>query len=70
MRGARVPITTTRSDTGIVTVTVDYPPVNALPSAAWFELADAILAAGDDLVGDALEVGEVVSHCSAPSWGW
>ncbi|GAB93238.1 (7aS)-7a-methyl-1,5-dioxo-2,3,5,6,7,7a-hexahydro-1H-indene-carboxyl-CoA hydrolase [Gordonia rhizosphera] len=47
-----MPITTTRTDsgaaTGIVTVTVDYPPVNALPSAAWFELADAITAAGDD----------------------
>ena len=40
-----MPITTTRSDTGIVTVTVDYPPVNALPSAAWFELVDAITAA-------------------------
>lgn len=43
-----MPITTTRSDSGIVTVTVDYPPVNALPSAAWFELGDAITAAGAD----------------------
>src|SRR5699024_5672752 len=33
---------------GITTVTVDYPPVNALPSAAWFELAETILAAGRD----------------------
>lgn len=33
---------------GIATVTVDYPPVNAIPSAGWFELADTILAAGRD----------------------
>ncbi|MCX2962919.1 (7aS)-7a-methyl-1,5-dioxo-2,3,5,6,7,7a-hexahydro-1H-indene-carboxyl-CoA hydrolase [Gordonia aquimaris] len=44
-----MPITTTRTDNGIVTVTVDYPPVNALPSAAWFELADAITTAGEDM---------------------
>lgn len=33
---------------GIATVTVDYPPVNAIPSAGWFELADVIRAAGED----------------------
>ncbi|MGC5247542.1 enoyl-CoA hydratase family protein [Gordonia sp. DT219] len=43
-----MPITTSRTDTGVVTVTVDYPPVNALPSTAWFELADTITAAGAD----------------------
>lgn len=43
-----MPITSTRSDSGVTTVTVDFPPVNALPSAAWFELADTILAAGND----------------------
>ena len=43
-----MPITTARDDAGIVTVTVDFPPVNALPSAAWFELAEKILDAGDD----------------------
>ncbi|MCF8589567.1 enoyl-CoA hydratase family protein [Gordonia sp. HY285] len=43
-----MPITTNRTESGIVTVTVDFPPVNALPSAAWFQLADEILAAGDD----------------------
>ncbi|MCQ4117740.1 (7aS)-7a-methyl-1,5-dioxo-2,3,5,6,7,7a-hexahydro-1H-indene-carboxyl-CoA hydrolase [Rhodococcus tibetensis] len=31
---------------GVTTVTVDYPPVNAIPSRGWFELADAVLAAG------------------------
>lgn len=43
-----MPITTTRTDGGVVTVTVDYPPVNALPSSAWFDLAEAITAAGND----------------------
>ena len=33
---------------GIVAVTVDYPPVNAIPSRSWFELADAITKAGED----------------------
>lgn len=43
-----MPITTDRPEDGIVVVTVDYPPVNALPSTAWFTLADTILAAGAD----------------------
>ncbi|HET9876856.1 MAG TPA: enoyl-CoA hydratase family protein [Mycobacterium sp.] len=34
---------------GIVAVTVDYPPVNAIPSRGWFELGDVITAAGNDL---------------------
>ena len=33
---------------GIATVTVDYPPVNAIPSAGWFQLGEEILAAGRD----------------------
>jgi enoyl-CoA hydratase len=33
---------------GVVTVTVDRPPVNALPVAGWFALADAVRAAGQD----------------------
>lgn len=43
-----MPITTTRTDTGIVTVTMDFAPVNALPSAAWFELGEVITDAGAD----------------------
>ena len=43
-----MPITTSRTDTGIVTLTVDFPPVNALPSHAWFDLADAVTTAGAD----------------------
>ncbi|MDV7082793.1 enoyl-CoA hydratase family protein [Rhodococcus sp. IEGM 248] len=39
-------ITSTTDGDGITTVTVDYPPVNAIPSRGWFELADAILDAG------------------------
>ena len=41
-------ITVDRAPDGIATVTVEYPPVNAIPSAGWFELAEAILAAGAD----------------------
>ena len=41
-------ITTKTVEPGIVSVTVNYPPVNAIPSAGWFELADAITAAGRD----------------------
>jgi enoyl-CoA hydratase len=41
-------ITTKSVEPGIVSVTVDYPPVNAIPSRGWFELADAITSAGRD----------------------
>jgi enoyl-CoA hydratase len=37
-----------RSSDGVATVLIDYPPVNALPAAAWSELADLVTAAGDD----------------------
>ena len=33
---------------GIATVVMDFPPVNALPAAAWFELARAVATAGAD----------------------
>jgi enoyl-CoA hydratase len=33
---------------GIAEIVVDYPPVNALPVAAWYELADTLRAAGAD----------------------
>jgi enoyl-CoA hydratase len=32
----------------VAVVTVDYPPVNALPVQGWFELAEAVTAAGRD----------------------
>src|SRR3954465_5421977 len=43
-----MPITSTTTEPGIVSVTVDYPPVNAIPSAGWFELAAAITKAGEN----------------------
>src|SRR4029079_8392075 len=33
---------------GIAEIVVDVPPVNALTVAGWFELADAVRAAGED----------------------
>src|SRR5437763_3060348 len=33
---------------GVAEVVVDYPPVNALPVAGWFELADTLRRLGDD----------------------
>jgi len=44
-----MPITSSTVEPGIVAVTVDYPPVNAIPSRGWFELADTITAAGADM---------------------
>ncbi|MFI5953113.1 enoyl-CoA hydratase family protein [Cryptosporangium sp. NPDC051539] len=35
-------------DDTIGVVTMDYPPVNALPVAGWFGVADAVRALGDD----------------------
>src|SRR5258705_3366379 len=41
--------TTTKTvEPGIVSVPVDSPPVNAIPSKGWFELGDAITSAGRD----------------------
>ncbi|MBL7490119.1 enoyl-CoA hydratase family protein [Frankia sp. AgB1.9] len=37
---------TTVVDGGIAEIVVDYPPVNALPVAGWFALADELRAAG------------------------
>jgi enoyl-CoA hydratase len=41
-------ITRTDDASGVAEVVMDHPPVNALPVAAWFELADVIRAAGAD----------------------
>jgi enoyl-CoA hydratase len=43
-----VGISQTRDDRGIAEIVVDVPPVNALTVAGWFELADAVSAAGKD----------------------
>src|ERR1700736_4862554 len=47
-RKTHMTITSATVEPGIVAVTVDYPPVNAIPSAGWFELADVVTAAGND----------------------
>lgn len=41
-------ITTTRHEDGVCVVTIDYPPVNALPVQGWFDLGNALRAAGRD----------------------
>ncbi|MDL5200974.1 enoyl-CoA hydratase family protein [Streptomyces sp. ALI-76-A] len=41
-------ISVTAPAPGVRVVTVDVPPVNALPVRAWFALADAVRAAGQD----------------------
>lgn len=41
-------VTTSRVDAGVAVVTVDFPPVNAIPVQGWFDLADAVTAAGRD----------------------
>jgi enoyl-CoA hydratase len=41
-------ITQSVDDQGIAEVVVDYPPVNALPVAGWFELADVVRRLGED----------------------
>src|SRR5690606_15526740 len=46
--GSAMTITSAVTEPHIVSVTVNYPPVNAIPSKGWFELADAITAAGRD----------------------
>jgi enoyl-CoA hydratase len=41
-------VSTSCPEKGISVVTVDFPPVNALPVRGWFDLADALRAAGPD----------------------
>ncbi len=41
-------VSTSNPGKGIALVTVDFPPVNALPVQGWYDLADALRAAGRD----------------------
>ncbi|MBN6041424.1 enoyl-CoA hydratase family protein [Amycolatopsis sp. 195334CR] len=43
-----MPITTEQPEPGVTVVTVNAPPVNALTVRGWFDLADAVRAAGED----------------------
>src|SRR5262249_44249875 len=48
-----------RSSGGVAEVVMNYPPVNALPAQGWFDLADAVAAAGAD---PALPAGVVAAQ--------
>ena len=37
-----------RASGGVAEVVIDYPPVNALPVAGWFSLAETVAGAGAD----------------------
>ncbi|MFF9351917.1 enoyl-CoA hydratase family protein [Streptomyces sp. NPDC014734] len=41
-------VSTSAPEEGVALVTVDFPPVNALPVRGWYELAGAVRAAGAD----------------------
>ncbi|MFJ5679296.1 enoyl-CoA hydratase family protein [Streptomyces sp. NPDC093097] len=41
-------VSTAAPDHGVAAVTMDFPPVNALPVQGWYDLADAVRAAGRD----------------------
>jgi enoyl-CoA hydratase len=41
-----MPVTTEQRNEGIAQVVIDHPPVNALDTATWFALADALTEAG------------------------
>ncbi|MGW7363573.1 enoyl-CoA hydratase family protein [Streptomyces sp. NPDC054841] len=41
-------VSTSSPEKGISVVTVDFPPVNALPVRGWYDLADAVRTAGRD----------------------
>ncbi len=70
-----MPITSKTIEPGIVAVTVDFPPVNAIPSRGWFDLADTVTAAGQDpethvvilrAEGRGFTPGWTSRRCSAP----
>jgi enoyl-CoA hydratase len=46
-KGGAVSISSGR-DAGITVVTIDFPPVNGIPVRGWFDLAEAVRAAGQD----------------------
>ncbi|MFI6095909.1 enoyl-CoA hydratase family protein [Lentzea sp. NPDC051213] len=41
-------ISSSHTENGIIEVTIDFPPVNAIPARGWFELAETITYAGED----------------------
>lgn len=59
-------ISTTAVDRGAHAVTMDHPPVNALPGQGWFDVADAVNAAavagGAHVVVPRAEGGGIVTE--------
>jgi enoyl-CoA hydratase len=45
-----------RTSGGVAEVIIDFPPVNALPVRGWFDLADAMAAAGEDAAARAVVI--------------
>jgi len=43
-----------RAEHGVAEVLIDFPPVNAVPVQGWFDLAEALLAAGTDATVNAV----------------
>jgi enoyl-CoA hydratase len=41
-------ISSSPAESGVVVVSIDFPPVNAIPVQGWFDLAEAVQAAGAD----------------------
>lgn len=41
-------VSTSHGDGGVTVITLDFPPVNAVPVQGWFDLADALATAGKD----------------------
>ncbi|MEV6609687.1 enoyl-CoA hydratase family protein [Kutzneria sp. NPDC051319] len=39
-------ISSSHTGSGVTVITIDYPPVNAVPVKGWFDLADQLVAAG------------------------
>jgi enoyl-CoA hydratase len=39
-------ISSSHTGSGVTVITIDYPPVNAIPVRGWFDLADELVAAG------------------------
>jgi enoyl-CoA hydratase len=54
-------------DAHVVELTLDFPPVNALPIEAWFDLADLLRASGEqDGVRAVILAGEGRGFCAGP----
>jgi hypothetical protein len=60
-------ITTSIDGSGTADVAMEHPPVNALPVAGWFELADVLAALGRDTADE--RRAEFLEHGTAGGAG-